>query len=113
MVRHTTNTVEHTIVLTAKAKNVHIQVALMFLDNDRSIAVGTEDDMVNQFRIGHNVIVGAPFQGAFPFVDSVSAGRSDLRLLKGDAFSVPQHIRIVRSNRALQRLRNLYEIHYS
>ena len=58
------------------------------------------------------MMLGDPFRVDVTH-DVGSAGRSDLRLLKGDAFSVPQHIRIVRSNRALQRLRNLYEIHYS
>lgn len=61
MVRHSTDTVEHTLVLTTEAKDVHIEVALVLLSNDRSIAMGTEDDVVNQFRISHDVIDGAPF----------------------------------------------------
>ena len=58
----------------------------MLLGNDRCIAEGPEDNVVNQFRVGH-AVVGAPLQGACTVVVG-PAGRSDPRLLRGDRVAV-------------------------
>ena len=54
MVRHSPYAIEHTSLCPTKPQNISIKFLLMGLNNDRTAAMRTENDMIDEVGIAHD-----------------------------------------------------------
>ena len=98
VVRHAIDAVELALVVLAKAKDIHIEVALISLGYGSRTLMGAEDDVIDEFGVCHDEVLvlwivqmGHPFRVHVGRLYANVRGcslRSYPRLLSGDAFSV-------------------------
>ena len=63
MVWHAIDTIDHAIVVLAKTENVHVEIALMGLDNGRRALAGAQHNVIDEFGVCHIVLLlGDPFR---------------------------------------------------
>ena len=56
VVGHSVDAVEHALVVLAETKDIHIEVALMFLGDGSRTLISAEDDVVDKLSVGHNAL---------------------------------------------------------